>query len=97
MVRLLIDLGADPNLEAEEPAASLYAPRALDMVMQAQFLMDWEKYTPMFELLLARGASELDGRIPTPAETETRRVRALAYQSGRAAKPSDRPWWRFWA
>jgi ankyrin repeat protein len=83
MVRLLLDLGADPNLEAEEPASVFYAPKALDMVMQAQFLMDWSKYTPVFELLLSRGASESGGQVPTVADTEARRRRALDYQAGR--------------
>jgi hypothetical protein len=94
MVRPLLDLGADPNLEAEEPASRFYAPKALDMVMQAQFLMDWAKYTPVFALLLSHGASESGGQVPTPADTEIRRQRALERQCVR--EPVSRPWWRFW-
>ena len=91
MVRLLLDSGANPNLEAEEPASGFYAPKTLDMVMQAQYLMDWGKYTPVFELLLARGASESGGQVPTPADTDVRRQRALDYQNGREREPTNRP------
>ncbi|MBX7104033.1 MAG: ankyrin repeat domain-containing protein [Gemmataceae bacterium] len=80
MVRLLLDFGADPNLEAGEPASSIYAPKVLDLVMQAQFLIDWAKYTPVFELLVSRGASEWGGGVPTRADTEVRSRRALEHQ-----------------
>ncbi|MGL6077052.1 MAG: ankyrin repeat domain-containing protein [Fimbriiglobus sp.] len=92
MVRLLLDLGADPNLVAEEPAASIYCPKVVDLISQAQFLTDWAKYTPVLELLLARGATDDRGQVPT-FDFESRKRLWLENQ-GR--QPVRRPWWRFW-
>jgi hypothetical protein len=95
-VRLLLDLGADPYLEAEEPAAIFYATKPLELVMSAQFLMDWDRYTPVFELLLARGASDwTTGKVPTPADTEVRKQRALERQLGQVPAEDKQSGWRY--
>jgi ankyrin repeat protein len=92
MVRLLLDLGADANLVAEEPGASIYCPKVVDVIYQAQFLMDWAKYTPVLELLLARGATDERGQVPA-FNTESRKRGCLENQGTLSV---SRPWWRFW-
>jgi hypothetical protein len=83
VVRLLLDEGADPNARADEPAASTLAETPLDLVMQAQIVLDWEKYTPIYELLVARGAVDADGAAPDSTLNPSRRDRALTWQSQR--------------
>src|SRR5438093_1472948 len=60
IVQALLEHGSDPNYRAEEPAASVYTIKPLDLAMQARFLMDWNKYHPIVELLIAYGATEED-------------------------------------
>jgi hypothetical protein len=57
--------------------------------MGAQFLLDWEKYTPIYELLVERGARDSENEIPDPAANVLRHQRALALQR---RQPSQ--WWR---
>ena len=83
LVQLLLDLGADPNLVAQEPSASIYAPKVLDLVMQAQFLIDWTTFTPILELLVRNGATDSDGEVPTPEIDTVRKHRSLEKQAGR--------------
>ena len=49
LVRLMLDRAADPNFFADEPAASIYTEKPLDLAMQARFLMDWDKFHPIVE------------------------------------------------
>ncbi len=64
VVRTLLDLGGDPNVRAEPPGDEILDPTALDTVIGARFLMDWEKYDPIYDLLVARGARDSDGEVP---------------------------------
>jgi len=41
---LMLEHGADPNLIAEEPAASIYTEKPYALAKQCRFLMDWGKY-----------------------------------------------------
>ncbi len=96
MVQVLLDMGADPNLIAQEPAASMYCKKALDLVMQAQALMDWDKYTPVFHLLVSKGATQFDGTVPTDEEEKARHQRVIERRAGRDPLAIERPWWKFW-
>src|SRR5262245_24916782 len=58
IVRLLLEKGADPNLEAYEPAAIIYAEHPLDLAKQCRFLLDWDRYNPIVALLKEFGATE---------------------------------------
>jgi ankyrin repeat protein len=89
VVRVLLELGADPNLRAEDPAATIYAETPLDLVLQAQVVSNWEKYTPIYELLVGKGARDSDGLVPDAATNERRRVRALDWQTRRDAADHD--------
>ncbi|HZE73072.1 MAG TPA: ankyrin repeat domain-containing protein [Pyrinomonadaceae bacterium] len=40
IIRLMLGHGADPNLLADEPAASIYTEKPLGLARQARFLMD---------------------------------------------------------
>jgi ankyrin repeat protein len=57
LVRMMLEHGADPNFLADEPAATIYTQRPLELAMEARFMMDWEKYNPMVELLKQSGAN----------------------------------------
>lgn len=85
VVRLLLDLGADPNLRAEDPADIIYADTVLDLVLQAQVVSSWERYTPIYDLLVARGARDSEGHVPDAATNEQRRARAIDWQTRRDA------------
>jgi hypothetical protein len=52
----MLEHGADPNLQADEPAATIYTERPLDLALQARFLMNWDKYDPIVKLLERFGA-----------------------------------------
>lgn len=58
LVRLMLEQGADPNLTAQEPAATVYAEKPLELAMQASFLLDQDKYDPLVKLLKQFGATE---------------------------------------
>ena len=72
MVQLLLEKGANPNLVAREPAASIYAERPLDLARQCRFLLDWDKYDPIVQLLKQFGACETNAATITDAEVERR-------------------------
>lgn len=57
VIRTLLELGADPNFQAVEPALSVYADTPLDVAMQARLVMDWEKYNPIVQILIDYGAT----------------------------------------
>ncbi len=56
LVRLMLEHGADPNFVAEEPAATVYAEKPLELACGARFLLDRDKYQPNVELLTQFGA-----------------------------------------
>ncbi|HEX6715741.1 MAG TPA: ankyrin repeat domain-containing protein [Pyrinomonadaceae bacterium] len=63
IVQLLLEHGADPNYRADEPVASLYTAKPLDLARQARMLMDWEKYHVIVKLLEQFGATYEDGQV----------------------------------
>lgn len=85
LVRLMLEHGADPNLLADEPAASIYAEKPLELAMQARFLMEWDKYHPIVRLLEEFGATDVDERIESESDFEARERRAREWQSSKAA------------
>ena len=86
LVRLLLENGADPNFLADEPAASIYTEKPLELAMQARFLMDWDKYHPIVMLLEEFGATGADGRVESRHDFEARERRAREWQSSKAAR-----------
>ena len=60
LVRLMLEQGADPNFVAEEPGATIYAEKPLELAKQARFLLDREKYQPIAELLNQFGATGIE-------------------------------------
>lgn len=56
LIRLMLEHGADPNFMADEPAATIYARKPLELARQAYFLIDQEKYYPVIKLLEEFGA-----------------------------------------
>jgi hypothetical protein len=76
LVRLMLEHGADPNALADEPAASIYTERPLELAMQARFLMDWDKYHPIVRLLEEFGATDVGGRVESDSDFEARERRA---------------------
>ncbi|MBS1956080.1 MAG: hypothetical protein JST89_17990 [Cyanobacteria bacterium SZAS-4] len=80
VIRTLLELGADPNFTAVEPALSIYADTPLDVAIQARNLMDWEKYNPIVHLLIDHGAS---GYKIEPEKKTLIRQRALDWQQKR--------------
>ena len=68
IIGLMLEHGADPNLVATEPAASIYTSKPLDLACQARFLMDWNKYDPVVKLLEAFGATNDDGEVESDSK-----------------------------
>jgi ankyrin repeat protein len=60
LVRLMLELGADPNLVAEDPAATVYAENPLELAQGASFLLDRDKYQPIVDLLSQFGATRME-------------------------------------
>jgi ankyrin repeat protein len=76
----MLEHGADPNLIADEPAASIYTEKPLNLARQCRFLMDWDKYDPIVRLLERFGATDIDGEVHVDNLDEIER-RAKAWQS----------------
>ena len=68
VIRLMLEHGANPNLVADEPAATIYTEKPLDLARQARFLMDWDQYHPIVKLLEAFGATNSDGEVSIDSE-----------------------------
>jgi hypothetical protein len=60
LVRLMLEHGADPNFAADEPGATIYTEKPLELAQQARVLMDWDKYDPIVKLLKEFGATDSD-------------------------------------
>lgn len=60
LVQLMLEYGADPNFVADEPAATIYTEKPLELAMQARFLMDQDRYQPIVLLLKEFGAIDSD-------------------------------------
>jgi hypothetical protein len=56
LVRLMLDHGADPNFVAQEPGATIYAEKPLELAEQTRFLLSRSKFHPVVELLREYGA-----------------------------------------
>ena len=96
LVKLLLELGADPNLVAEGEAIGTYAPKPLDLVMQAMALMDWGRYKPLFEMLRRRGATDWQGNAPTLDRVREMRERADERRRNPGLPADKGSWWQFW-
>ena len=81
ILRLMLEHGADSNLIADEPAASIYTEKPLELAMQSRFLLDWEKYHPIVELLERFGATDSDGCVESSDELRVRKQRAKDWQN----------------
>ena len=72
LVRLMLEHGADPNFVAEDPAATVYAEKPLELALGARFLLDRAKYQPIAELLIQFGATtSCDQSTPSAAESSS--------------------------
>jgi hypothetical protein len=58
LIRLMLEHGADPNFVADEPAASIYTEKPLELAKQARFLMNRDKFDPVVKLLEEFGATD---------------------------------------
>ena len=85
LVRMMLEHGANPNFVANEPAASIYTEKPLDLAMQARFLMDWDKYHPMVKLLGEYGAADVDGQVEVNDVGACER-RARVWQASKSAR-----------
>jgi ankyrin repeat protein len=81
MVQLLLEHGADPNYRADEPVASIYTAKPLDLARQSRMLMDWEKYHAIVKLLEKFGATYENGQIDSSDIVETSKAEATKWQS----------------
>ena len=88
IIQLMLEHGADPNLIADEPAATIYTEKPLELAMQARFLMDWDKYHPIVKLLEKYGATDSDGRVESSDELEAREQRAKEWQVSKSVRGS---------
>jgi ankyrin repeat protein len=86
IIRLMLENGADPNLVADEPAASIYTEKPLDLGRQARFLLDWDKYHPIVKLLEAFGATNDNGEVEK--DSDAVELRAKEWQSTKVAQSS---------
>jgi hypothetical protein len=77
VIRTLLELGADPNFKAVEPALTVKAETPLDLALQARNLVNWDKYNPVVLLLIDYGAT---GYEIKPAKEALMHERALDWQ-----------------
>ena len=84
LIQLMLENGADPNLVADEPAATIYTEKPLSLARQARFLMDWDRYHPIVELLEAFGATNDHGEVEK--DSKAVEFRARQWQSTRVAQ-----------
>src|SRR5262249_52839088 len=68
IVSSLLENGANPNLIAAEPAATIYTEKPLELARQARFLLDWDKFSPIVNLLVQFGATDSDGQTESSEE-----------------------------
>jgi len=86
LVRMMLEHGADPNFLADEPAASIYTEKPLELAMQARFLMDWDKYYPIVKLLEEYGATDVDGQVDVSDDVGAPERRAREWQASKSAR-----------
>ncbi len=83
IIQLLLEHGACPNLIADEPAASIYTEKPLELAMQSRFLMDWGTYHPIVKLIEKYGATDSDGSVESSEYLEACEQRAQEWQAGK--------------
>lgn len=81
MVQLMLEHGADPNYRADDPVASIYSAKPLDLARQARMLMDWEKYHAIVKLLEKFGATYENGQVDSRDHVEKSKAEAKRWQS----------------
>lgn len=81
MVQLLLEHGADPNVRAPEPAASIYTEQPLALAKQSRMLMNWEQYHPIVMLLEQFGAIDEGASIESEGRLEKTKPEAREWQS----------------
>ena len=86
IIRMMLEHGADPNFIADEPAASIYTEKPLELAMQARFLMDWDKYHPIVKLLEEFGATDSDGCVESSTDLNVSEQRAKEWQASKSAQ-----------
>jgi ankyrin repeat protein len=83
IIRMMLEHGADPNFFADEPAATIYTEKRLDLALQARFLLDWDRYDPIVKLLESFGATDYEGQVESESDRERCQARAREYQAKR--------------
>jgi hypothetical protein len=83
IIRIMLEHGADPNFFADEPAATIYTEKPLDLALQARFLLDWDRYDPIVKLLESFGATDYEGQVESESDRERSQARAREYQAKR--------------
>ncbi len=87
LIKLLLECGANPNISADEPAASIFTEKPLDLAQQLRFLTNWEKYHPIVKLLENFGAKDFEGRSDfTEKQLKEAKERAKQQRLGTWAK-----------
>ena len=81
IVQLLLENGADADIMAEEPAASIFTEKPLDLAQQLRFLMNWDKYHPIVKLLEKFGAKDYENKSDF-SEEKLQEVKERANQQG---------------
>ena len=82
IVRLLLERGANPNFVAEESAAIIYAEKPLELVQGLRFILDWDKYQPLSNLLVEFGATDSEGQTDiSEVDLKVLEQRARAWQA----------------
>jgi len=81
MVKLMLEHGANPNYWADEPVATIYTAKPLDLARQARLLMDWDRYHAIVELLEKFGATDEDGKVDSSELLDKTKVEAKNWQS----------------
>jgi len=81
IVQLILERGANADIIADEPAASIFTEKPLDLAQQLRFLTNWDKYHPIVKLLEKFGAKDFDGR-PDFTEEKLEEAKKRAKQQG---------------
>ncbi len=81
IVKLLLEHGANADIIADEPAASIFTEKPLDLAQQLRFLTDWGKYHPIVKLLEKFEATDYEGKSDFSDE-KLQEVKERAKQQG---------------
>lgn len=81
IVQLLLERGANADITADEPAASIFTEKPLDLAQQLRFLTNWDKYHPIVKLLEKFDATDFEGRGDV-SEEKLNEIKERAKQQG---------------